>query len=79
MLECWSGPKNNYSFPQTLKWEYKSDTDFYCLLAEKTFAFSVVFSPSGEILAVLGADRKVSVHSVIFISQLRFPLFFCVL
>ncbi|CAH8610930.1 unnamed protein product [Schistosoma intercalatum] len=59
MLECWSGPKNNYSFPQTLKWEYKSDTDFYCLLAEKTFAFSVVFSPSGEILAVLGADRKI--------------------
>ncbi|KAH8862753.1 Peptidylprolyl isomerase domain and WD repeat-containing protein 1 [Schistosoma japonicum] len=59
MLECWSGPKNNYNFPQTLKWQYKSDTDFYCLLAAKTFAFSVVFSPSGEILAVLGADRKI--------------------
>ncbi|CAH8648291.1 unnamed protein product [Heterobilharzia americana] len=59
MLECWSGPKNNFDFPHTLKWEYKSDTDFYCLLISKTYAVSVVFSPSGEILAVLGADRKI--------------------
>ncbi|CAH8870763.1 unnamed protein product [Trichobilharzia szidati] len=59
MLECWSSPKNNYGFPNTLKWKYKSDTDYYCLLAAKTYAVNAVFSPSGKILAVLGADRKI--------------------
>nr|CAH8871480.1 unnamed protein product [Trichobilharzia regenti] len=59
MLECWSSPKNNYGFPNTLKWKYKSDTDYYCLLAAKTYAVNVVFSPSGKILAVLGSDRKI--------------------
>ena len=29
MLEYWSGPSQDYSFPKTVKFEYKTDTDLY--------------------------------------------------
>jgi peptidylprolyl isomerase domain and WD repeat-containing protein 1 len=29
MMEYWSGPKTNYQFPNTVKWEYKTDTDLF--------------------------------------------------
>jgi hypothetical protein len=29
MIEFWSGPMDNYGFPETVAWEYKTDTDLY--------------------------------------------------
>ena len=29
MLEYWSGPSHDYTFPKTVKFEYKTDTDLY--------------------------------------------------
>ena len=29
MVEFWTGPKQDYTFPRRLKWEYKTDTDLY--------------------------------------------------
>lgn len=29
MLEYWTGPKNDYVFPRTVDWEFKTDTDLY--------------------------------------------------
>jgi len=29
MLEYWSGPKNDYTFPKNIAWQHKTDTDLY--------------------------------------------------
>lgn len=29
MLEYWSGPRNDYKFPKSAAWEFKTDTDLY--------------------------------------------------
>ncbi|KAA3679279.1 peptidylprolyl isomerase domain and WD repeat-containing protein 1 [Paragonimus westermani] len=59
MLECWSGSVQNYSFPRGLGWEFKSDTDLFCLIGAKTHAINLTISSNGQTLAVLGADRRV--------------------
>ncbi|KAF7261938.1 hypothetical protein EG68_00837 [Paragonimus skrjabini miyazakii] len=59
MLECWGGSVQNYSFPRGLGWEFKSDTDLFCLIGAKTHAINLTISSNGQTLAVLGADRKV--------------------
>ncbi|TGZ60221.1 hypothetical protein CRM22_008673 [Opisthorchis felineus] len=59
MLEYWAGPSENYGIPRTVEWSFKSDTDLYCLLGNKTHAINMTVSSNGQTLAVLGADRKV--------------------
>lgn len=29
MLEYWTGPQRDYSFPKNVDWEHKTDTDLY--------------------------------------------------
>ncbi|CAL8075328.1 unnamed protein product [Calicophoron daubneyi] len=61
MLECWAGPSENYGFPRALRWEFKSDTDLYCLMGAKTYALNMTITLDGQTLALLGADRKVRI------------------
>ncbi|KAF6775732.1 hypothetical protein AHF37_04279 [Paragonimus kellicotti] len=64
MLECWGGSVQNYSFPRGLGWEFKSDTDLFCLIGAKTHAINLTISSNGQTLAVLGADRRLPLEHV---------------
>ncbi|CAH8433604.1 unnamed protein product [Dicrocoelium dendriticum] len=59
MLEFWAGPSQNYRFPRLLDWEYKSETDLFCLIGAKTSAISLTVSSNGQTLAVFSMDRRI--------------------
>jgi peptidylprolyl isomerase domain and WD repeat-containing protein 1 len=61
MLEYWTGPKHDYQFPQTVNWQYKTDTDLYDFAKAKTLPTGLAFSPNGQLMATLSKDRKVRV------------------
>ncbi|KAA0183500.1 Peptidylprolyl isomerase domain and WD repeat-containing protein 1 [Fasciolopsis buskii] len=59
MIECWAGPSQNFGVPRALEWEFKSDTDLYCLMGAQTHALNMTCTTDGKTLAILAADRKV--------------------
>lgn len=63
MIECWAGPSQNFGVPRALEWEFKSDTDLYCLMGAQTHALNMTCTTDGKTLAILAADRKVSANS----------------
>ncbi|KAM7536269.1 hypothetical protein Aperf_G00000086381 [Anoplocephala perfoliata] len=69
MLEFWSTQRNGFDavqHPPALRWTSKMDTDFYCLLKDKTHAVSLAFSPNGgKLLACFGADRKIRIFKTL--------------
>lgn len=61
MVEYWSGAKRDYSFPKCVKWKYKTDTDLYEFMKNKSIPLSICFSPNGLLMATTSTDRKVRV------------------
>ncbi|VDN02587.1 unnamed protein product [Thelazia callipaeda] len=61
MLEFWSGPKCNYSFPENIKWLYKTDTDLYEFIKIKAPPHCLVISPNGKIFATVATDRRIRI------------------
>lgn len=65
MLEYWSGPRNDYKFPKSAAWEFKTDTDLYEFVKNQTWTPNLTFSPDGKSFATLAVDRKVRIFSTI--------------
>jgi len=65
MIEFWSGHTNDYSFPRSVKFESKVDTDLYEFAKRKTVPVSMTLSPKNDMLATLGADRKIRIFRVL--------------
>lgn len=63
IMEYWTGPKTDYKFPKTVKFESKLDTDLFDFVKNKTYPLSIAFPPQGHKMAVLSADRKVFILS----------------
>ncbi|CAG2209963.1 PPWD1 [Mytilus edulis] len=61
MLEYWTGPQRDYSFPKNVDWEHKTDTDLYEFAKLKISVFDICFSPDGKLFATVSSDRKVRV------------------
>jgi peptidylprolyl isomerase domain and WD repeat-containing protein 1 len=59
MLEYWSGPSTDYSFPKCVLFQHKLDTDLYEFVKHKATPLRLTFSPSGKVFAVMASDRKV--------------------
>lgn len=60
MMEMWS-VEDYASPPRTVSFRFKSDTDLYELVKNKTSTTALTVSPNGQYIAALGADRQVRV------------------
>uniref|UniRef100_A0A2C9JSC2 peptidylprolyl isomerase n=1 Tax=Biomphalaria glabrata TaxID=6526 RepID=A0A2C9JSC2_BIOGL len=65
LIEYWSGPKSEYSFPKNVHWEFKTDTDLFDFLKCKCEVSSLTFSPNGQLMATLATDRKIRIFKVL--------------
>ncbi|XP_004924238.1 peptidylprolyl isomerase domain and WD repeat-containing protein 1 isoform X1 [Bombyx mori] len=80
IVEYWTGPKHEYNFPKTVRFQSKLDTDLYDFVKNKTCPTALDFSPDGRKMASISLDRKVRVfhfltgklHKVIDESLQRF-------
>lgn len=61
ILEYWTGPKHQFGFPRCVSFDSKLDTSLYEFVKNKTIPTGLCFSPDGEKMAILAADRKVRV------------------
>ncbi|XP_071454294.1 peptidylprolyl isomerase domain and WD repeat-containing protein 1 [Hetaerina americana] len=64
ILEYWTGPKTEYSFPKVntvVKFNSKLDTDLFEFLRSKSLPSGLAFSPDGLLFATISTDRKVRV------------------
>ncbi|XP_057298776.1 peptidylprolyl isomerase domain and WD repeat-containing protein 1-like [Hydractinia symbiolongicarpus] len=61
MIEYWAGQKCDFNFPTNLEFEYKTDTDLFDFVANKTYATSLSFSPDGKQFVTASMDRKIRV------------------
>ena len=59
IIEYWTGPKTDYKSPRNVAFQSKLDTDLFDFVKNKTYPLSIAFSPQGDKMAVLSADRKV--------------------
>lgn len=59
MIEYWSGPATEYSFPKNVSFQHKMDTDLYEFVKHKTVPLRLTFSPNGKTFAIMSSDRKV--------------------
>lgn len=69
IIEYWTGPKYEYTFPKNVEFESKLDTDLYDFVKNKTYPTALAFSPDGKKMASISLDRKVrfcSIFSSIF-------------
>ena len=60
MLEMWS-VEDYASPPRTVSFRFKSDSDLYELVKNKTSAAALTVSPNGQYFAAFGADRIVRI------------------
>ncbi|KAL3124066.1 hypothetical protein niasHT_004655 [Heterodera trifolii] len=65
MAEYWSGSKNEFSFPKTVNFEFKTDTDLYEFCKIKQLPKALAISPDGRTFAVWCSN------SYIYIFDLR--------
>ncbi|MFH4976620.1 hypothetical protein AB6A40_003329 [Gnathostoma spinigerum] len=63
MIEYWSGPKHEYSFPTSVQWKYKTDTDLYEFLKMKSAPRCLAIAPNGKTFATVGVDRRIRVFN----------------
>ncbi|CAB3257923.1 unnamed protein product [Arctia plantaginis] len=61
IIEYWTGPKYEYTFPKNVEFESKLDTDLYDFVKNKTYPTALAFSPDGKKMASISLDRKVRV------------------
>ncbi|XP_065674535.1 peptidylprolyl isomerase domain and WD repeat-containing protein 1 isoform X2 [Hydra vulgaris] len=61
MLEYWSGQKQDFLFPKNVKFEFKTDTDLFHFVANKTYVTSISFSKDGNQFVTKSMDKKVCV------------------
>jgi len=59
MVEYWSGSGQDYAHPKHAKFDSKLDTDLYEFAKNKTHPLNMTISPSGELVAMMGDDRKI--------------------
>lgn len=60
IVEYWTGPKYEYTFPRNVKFKSKLDTDLFDFVKNKTHPTALDFSPDGKKMASISLDRKVS-------------------
>ena len=61
MLDYWMNYKNDYKFPNFLKFDSKLDTDLYEFAKNKTIPHHIECSPDGKIFASMSSDRKICI------------------
>jgi len=71
MVEYWSGQKNDFDFPKNLKFEYKTDTDLFEFVANKTYATSLNFSNDGQQFVTTSRDRKIRIFRFLTGKKIR--------
>ena len=65
MLEYWSGMGQDFGFPRSAKFDSKLDTDLYELAKNKTHVLNMTVSHNGELLVVMGEDRKIRMFKMV--------------
>lgn len=85
MIEYWTGPKHEYSFPQNVAFDSKLDTDLFEFVQSKTTLLNLSISPNGQYFAGLSANRKVNtvlilIHEILqgFFIYSRFLFQICI-
>lgn len=63
ILEYWTGPKTDYDFPKSVKFDSKLDTDLYEFAKNKTYPCGIAVSHDGKKFATVSGDRKVRVFN----------------
>lgn len=63
IMEYWTGSKYDYSFPKTVLFESKLDTDLYEFVKCKTYPTGLCFSQQGDKFATISIDRKVRIFN----------------
>ncbi|ESN92551.1 hypothetical protein HELRODRAFT_107948 [Helobdella robusta] len=61
MMEYWTGPRFDYSFPKNVHWKFKTETDLFEFVKSKTLPLSVSISHDGQQFATISKDRKIRV------------------
>lgn len=61
IVEYWTGPKNEFKFPKSVKFTSKLDTDLFDFVKNKTYPTALDFSPDGKKMASISLDRKVRI------------------
>ncbi|CAJ0586923.1 unnamed protein product, partial [Mesorhabditis spiculigera] len=65
MVEYWCGQKDDFQFPNFVKFDSKMDTDLYEFLKAKTLPVAIVMSPDGKRFATVAEDRKIRIFDVL--------------
>jgi len=65
MIEYWSGSKNDYKFPRSVKFESKVETDLYEFAKNKTTPMCIAISPNDEYFATFATDRKIRIFKIL--------------
>lgn len=65
MLEYWTGPRNDYKFPNNILFESKLDTDLYEMAKVKTIVINIEFSRDAKKMAVMSKDRKIRIFNIL--------------
>lgn len=61
MLEYWSGQESDFQFPKNIKFEFKTDTDLFEFVGNKTHVTSLNFSSDGKQFVTASGDRKIHI------------------
>ena len=61
MVEYWSGSRNDYKFPKSVKFESKVETDLYEFAKKKATPLCITVSPNDEFFVTFASDRKIRI------------------
>lgn len=61
LIEYWSS--DTYQHPQSVSFEFKTDTDLYEFAKNGTVPISIDFSPNQDLFATMGRDRKIRIFN----------------
>ena len=61
MVEYWGGQAKDFQFPTNIKFEFKTDTDLFEFVANKTYVTSLNFSMDGKQFVTASGDRKIRI------------------
>jgi peptidylprolyl isomerase domain and WD repeat-containing protein 1 len=59
IIEYWTGPKNDYQLPRSVRFDSKLDTDLFEFVKDKLVIHSICLSPNGRLFAALTSNKKV--------------------
>jgi len=65
MVEYWSGSRNEYKFPKSVKFESKVETDLYEFAKKKATPLCITVSPNDQFFATFASDRKIRIFRIV--------------